>query len=227
MLLLGILGLVATAGGTILGMIGQGQVNKEQEAQARLQAQQLRDTQAIYGTQVANAKADIAAAGQMYGIQQQALAIQGVQLGRQAAGAQGSITAQAAVGNLGGESVLRRAVGVQRAYREQATLLEGQRTQARLGYEQTLRNENLTIQTAEMQSLHAGQNAQLAQDEADWLDQYGWMSVVGIGLKGIGAMAGQLTEPNNPFGIGASSPTPLPTPLPTHVPYPGDPRYLK
>jgi hypothetical protein len=43
----------------------------------------------------------------------------------------------------------------------------------------------------------------MKQDEADWLDQYGWMSTLAIGLKGAGNMIGQLSAPGNPFGIGA------------------------
>jgi len=203
LLALGIAGIVLGLAGTGLAMWGQSQQNKADEEKARLEAQQLRDTQNIYDQQARNAQKDIQAT-------QTVAAIQGSQLAFQAGAAKGSSVARSAVGGLGGESVLRRASVIQRQYLQQSEMNQIQ-TESRV------RAGELAVNTAEMQSLHAGQNAEMKTDEANWLRDYGWMSVTAIGLQGVGnaltsvaklPMGGgglPSSSPSNPFGVGYST----------------------
>jgi len=196
------------AGGTILGMIGQAQANEQQRKEKELEAQQLRDSLAIYQSQkeevaaeFADIEADKLAAGKLKDIGLQSLTMQGMEVAYQGAQATGSIQARAGAGNVGGESVLRQANRVQTQVGRQMTLIKGEREKTLLGYEDTLRGLESRTQAAETSLLTAGlqakwatEKADLAQEEADWLRDYGWMSVLGIGFKGAAGIASAIPE---------------------------------
>jgi hypothetical protein len=180
---LGLIGLGITALGGIFGMIGQAQANEQQIKVDELEAQQLKESQQIYASQQKEAqyeltdiRADVATAGTM-----NTLAM--MDLGEQAAAAKGSIQATAGVGNIAGESVLRRANRVETLYRREAL-------KTKLSYEDTMRGlesrrlgAETSLLTAGLQYKWAGEKAKQSQEQADWLRDYGWMSVLATGLN--------------------------------------------
>ena len=187
---LGLIGLGITALGGIFGMIGQAQANEQEIREKELEAQQAKESQQIYASQQKEARyeltdirADVYTAGTMT-----TLAM--MDLGEQAAAVKGSIQATAGVGNIAGESVLRRANRVETIYRREAL-------KTKLGYEDTMRGlesrrlgAETSLLTAGMQYKWAGEKSKMSQEQADWLRDYGWMSVLAVGLNAGANMVG-------------------------------------
>jgi len=194
-----IIGGIKLIGGILRG-IGQYQKNKTDAEDYELKAEQLRESQAISDAEQALIKSqqaevdkDILAAGGIYNINQKALTIQGVQTAYAGAAAKGQVGARAGAGNLAGASILRQAASIQKKTEQQMSLIAGEKTKLGIEYADTLREFDIkkqglgvTLLTSELQEEWNLEIAENYQDKADWLNQWGWLGIAGIGLETTG-----------------------------------------
>lgn len=204
-----LIGLGLSLAGGAIAAIGVHQQNVSDIAKDEAQAALLKQQLPVYAAQEAAVRTDLAdvAADRSDAARMQSLALTGLR--RQSATAVGSISAQSGVSNLGGQSVLRRAAMVRQLAGEEQEKLG-------LQYADTLRGLDTREAQgkSELASIAYGvadtnQKAQWAQDQADWLKKYGWMSEWGTFFGGAGQVASAASRTpwddlsGNPFKVGA------------------------
>jgi hypothetical protein len=191
------LGLTLAAMGIKMG--AQQDQNAEDIRIAELKAEQLRESQAISDAEQALIKSqqaevdkDILAAGGIYNINQKALTIQGLQTAYAGASAKGQVGARAGAGNLQGASILRQAASIQKKTEQQMSLIAGEKTKLGIEYSDTLREFDIKKQTlgvslltSELKEEWALEDAAEWQAQADYLKEYGWLNILGVGMSGL------------------------------------------
>lgn len=213
--LLAVIGLGLTLAGTGLAMGAKQRENQQTIKEDELRAQQLREQAGIYEAeqgvikaQQAEADKDILAAGNIYDINKKALTIQGLDTAYQGAAAKGQIGARAGAGNLAGQSILRQAASVQKKVERQMSLIAGEKTKLGIEYSDTLREFDIkkqelgvTLLTSELKEKWTLENAAFTQEEADWLRENGWQSVLGVFFSGMAGVTSAAGNPNLPVGV--------------------------
>jgi len=191
---LAITGLVLGLTGAGLAMVGQAQENATEE-------QRLRENQPIYDSAQAALRAqqgevdkDILAAGDIYNINKKAMNIQGQQIAYAGAEAKGQVGARAGAGNLAGASILRQALSVQRKTEQQMSLLAGEKQKLGIEYSDTLREFDIKKMTLATTLLTSETQERQDAEEAQWLHDWGWLSVVGVGASGVGNALGNFAR---------------------------------
>ena len=184
LMFLGVLGLIL---GTGLAINAQWAKNKQAEQQARDTAAVAESEQGVLRAQQAEADKDILAAGNIFAIDQKAMNIQGQQIAYAGAAEKGQVGARAGAGNLGGASILKQALSVQRKTEQQMSLLAGEKQKLDIEYSDTLREFDIKKMSLATSLMTSELEETRATEEADYLRDYGWMSLVGIGLKGLAA----------------------------------------
>jgi hypothetical protein len=196
---LAIVGLGLTLAGMGIKMGAQQDQNAEDIRIAELKAEQLRESQAIFDAEQALIKSqqaevdkDILAAGGIYNINQKALTIQGLQTAYAGASAKGQVGARAGAGNLQGASILRQAASIQKKTEQQMSLIAGEKTKLGIEYSDTLREFDIKKQTlatslltSELKETWALEDAAEWQTQADYLKEFGWLNVLGVGMSGL------------------------------------------
>jgi hypothetical protein len=177
--LLGLLGLGITLIGGIFAAVGQYQQNQADEAALAAQLPVYDAQQAALTAQLKDIEANKVAA-------RQTTALNEMQIARQGAQAVGSVKATAGTGNVGGASVLRREMGIQRQVGEEIT-----RQNIQLGT--TLGGLNVNRLQTEASLLQSNVNETNTKADITFLQKYGWMNVAAVAL-GAGARATQQAE---------------------------------
>ena len=179
--------LVIGTGLKIAGAVIEGQ----QEAdKAELEAQKLRESTALLEEQKRIQQADIGLKQSGIALQQKVLSNQALETARAGGAAKGMIAARAGVGSLGGASPLRQSMEVQRRTQETMGINRAQR--GLLGQQSefvSLAGEAGIAQT-EFDIRWTALEAEQKEKEAEWAEQYGWLSAFGYGLSGAGQAMG-------------------------------------
>jgi len=175
--------LVIGTGLKIAGAVIEGQ----QEAdKAELEAQKLRESIALLKEQKRVQQADIELKQSGIALQQKVLSNQALETARAGGAARGMIAARAGAGSLGGASPLRQSMEVQR--RTQETLGINRAQRGLLGQQSELVSlaGGAGISQTEFNIRWAGLGAEQKEKEAEWAEQYGWLSAFGYGFSGAG-----------------------------------------
>jgi hypothetical protein len=190
MLFLAIAGLVLGLAGTGLSMWGQAEENRTEQQRLRENLPLYESEQKTIRAQQGEVDKDILAAGGIYSLNQKALSIQGQQVAYAGAEAKGQVGARSGAGNLAGASILRQALSVQRKTEQQMSLLAGEKQKLGIEYSDTLREFDIKKMSLATSLLTSETKERQDTEEADWLKKYGWMSVAGVGLSGLGSALG-------------------------------------
>jgi hypothetical protein len=180
---LGLIGLGLAIGGGIMSMVGQAGKNKAEMEKAKRMKPVYEAQQAAIQAQLAQIGEEKQQAKDINAINKKQLAIQGLNVSEQGAQAIASTKTSAAVGNLGGVSVLRQAEMKQ-------TQLD--RAMSGIAGEGQKLDIQLTQQETALNVAQAGASANLLQSQVNelnnetdiqFLQDYGWMSVAAVGIN--------------------------------------------
>lgn len=174
------LALAAVVIGTGLQVAGA-IIEGQQEADVKeLEAQRLREEALLLeeGKKVQQAEIEL---------RQKVLSEQALEISYQGRAVRGIMAAQAGAGSLGGASPLRQAMAVQRKTETRLDITRRQSEFTTLAGEAGMRQTEFDIRWA-------GLGAEQKEKEAEWAEQYGWLSAFGYGLTGMGETAGMLGE---------------------------------
>lgn len=193
---LGLIGLAITIGGGIISAIGQSQKNAADQAKLESQLPVYDAEQTAIQAQLANIEAEKANAAKLAAINeaqiQRTSAFQQIGIAEAGAKAVGSTIATAAAGNIGGQSVLRRAQTIQAQTERQLTYVQagaaGEMQKQEIGLSSTLGGLGVQRAGAQANLLQSQVNRTNVQSDIEFLQKYGWMSVAAVGL-GAGAQA--------------------------------------
>jgi hypothetical protein len=165
------LAFLAIGFGGMLAMGGQHLQNLSDEARLERELPVYDAQQAALKAQLKDLEAKKVAAQQM-------TAITETQIARQGAQAVGSVRATAGAGNVGGASVLRREMGIERQVGEEITKQDIQLKSnlGELGVASLRTSAELLKSNVEETNVRA---------DLEFLRRYGWMSVVGQGLSAV------------------------------------------
>ena len=187
---LALAGIVLTLGGAAVSAIGAVKQGQQEADKAELEAQRLRENIPLLEEQKRVQQADIGLKQSGIALQQKVLSNQALETARAGGAAKGMIAARAGAGSLGGASPLRQSMEVQR--RTQETLGINRMQKGLLGQQSefvSLAGEAGISQT-EFNIRWAGLGAEQKEKEAEWAEQYGWLSALGYGLSGAGQVIG-------------------------------------
>jgi len=195
MMFLAIAALVAAAVGAGISAYGAVKEGEQRAEAAELEAQRLRESRAVLAKQKAAQIAGKEAIASTTTIRQRELSFQALETSRAGRAARGASAAGFGVGSLGGASPLRQSMEIQRRTQEALGIVAGQKELVGIqAGVQTLAAE-AQISGTEFDIRWAGLMAEQKEKEAEWAEQYGWLSAAGTLLGGAGQVAGLFPLP--------------------------------
>lgn len=173
---------IAIVGGAI-SAIGQANKNKAEQDKAERMRPVYEAQQAAIQAQLAQIKEERIQAGELSTIQRQNLAIQGTNVAMAGREAKGQVATTAAVGNIGGASVLRKAESVQSKLDSQMAFVAGEGKKLDINYQQQLTSLDVAEKGANANLLQSQVNEANNETDIQFLQDYGWMTVASQGIN--------------------------------------------